>query len=348
MIVDPVYCASSFFEFRMIEDTDHIFAPGVYPRRFEIPQNRTPVHNSKELETALRKAVGDALANGRCALMLSSGIDSAILAKMMPEGSKAYTLRCCAPGAVDETLQAGKFAEACGLDHEIIDITWDDYIEYTPALLRHMGQPVHSIEPQIYKAALTARASGFDTLIFGETADIIYGGHSIQLCREFGLDEYIDYHNFIDPPSVLKEGVVIRDAYERHFDNDRMDVYGFLNDIHLRQSPNSYVNSCSLADIRFAAPYLTTELAAPLDLDRIRSGDNKYLVRELFHRLYPDMGQPKKLPMPRALTQWMADYQGATRPEFYEGAGRNMTPDQKWYIYVTEMFMNMVLGPACV
>lgn len=342
MTVDAVYCASSFFQFRMVEDADHTFAEGVTPRRFEIPEDRTPVHDSTELETALKAAMDDALSSGRCALMLSSGIDSAILAKMMPEGSKAYTLRCCAPGAVDETSRAHEYAEICGLDHEIIDITWDDYIEYTPRLLRHMGQPVHSIEPQIYKAALTAKEAGFDKLIFGETADIIYGGHSIQLCREFQLDEYIDYHNFIDPREVLKEGVIIREPYERHYKDGRMDVYGFLNDIHLRQSPNSYVDSCSLAGIEFIAPYLTTKLGVPLDLDRIRSGENKYLVREVFHRLYPDMGQPKKLPMPRALAQWMADFPGASRPEFYPGAGRDMTPDQKWYIYITEKFMDLV------
>lgn len=344
MIVDPVYCASSFFQFRMVEDADHIFAPGVYPRRFEIPGGRIPVHDSIELEGALRKAVSDSLGSGKCALMLSSGIDSAILAKMMPAGSKAYTLRCCAPGAADETSQAKLYADICGLDHEIIDITWDDYERYTSSLLRHMGQPIHSIEPQIHKAALTAKAAGFDTLIFGETADIIYGGHSIQLCREFGIDEYIGHHNFIDPREVLKEGAIIREPYERHFIDGRMDVYGFLNDIHLRQSPNSYVDACSLAGIEFAAPYLTTELAVPLDLDRIRAGENKYLVREVFHRLYPDMGQPKKLPMPRALAQWMADWPGASRPEFWPGAGRDMTPDQKWYIYITESFMNMVLG----
>lgn len=343
MTVDPVYCASSFFEFRMVEDADHTFAEGVKPRRFQIPENRTPVHDSFELEEALKTAMDEALASGNCALMLSSGIDSAILAKMMPEGSKAYTLRCCAPGAVDETERAHEYAEICGLDHEIIDITWDDYIEYTPRLLKHMGQPIHSIEPQIYKAALTAKAAGFDKLIFGETADIIYGGHSIQLCREFQLDEYIEYHDFIDPHKVLKEGVTIREPYERHYKDGRMDVYGFLNDIHLRQSPNSYVDSCSLAGIEFIAPYLTTELGVPLDLDRIRSGENKYLVREVFHRLFPDMGQPKKLPMPRALAQWMADFPGATRPEFYPGAGKDMTPDQKWYIYITEMFMNMVV-----
>lgn len=344
MIIDPVYCASSFFEFRMIEDREHLFAPSVSPRRFAIPSDRKQVHNSLELEEALKEAVEQALNSGKCALMLSSGIDSAILAKMMPRGSKAYTLRCNAPGAVDETSRAAHFAEICGLDHEIIDITWEDYIRYTPGLLRHMGQPIHSIEPQIHKAALLANEAGFDTLIFGETADIIYGGHSIQLCKDFGLDEYINYHNFVDPRKVLRKGVIIREPYERHYINGKMDVFGFLNDIHLRQSPNSYVNACSLAGISFFAPYLATELAVPLDLDRIRKGENKYIVRELFKRLYPDMGQPNKLPMPRALEQWMADYEGAARPEFYPGAGKDMSPDQKWYIYITEMFMDMVLG----
>ncbi len=222
--------------------------------------------------------------------MLSSGIDSAILAKMMPKGGKAYTLKCNFSGAIDETTQAARYALECGLEHEIIDITWEDYLEYTPKLLRHMGQPIHSIEPQIHKAALVAKQAGFDKLIFGETADIIYGGHSIQLYQEFQLDEYVEYHNFVDPSKALKNGMIIREPYERHFVNGRMGVYGFLNDIHFRQSPNSYVNACSLAGIEFVAPYAQTKLAAPLDLNRIRSGENKYLVREVFRRLYPGHG----------------------------------------------------------
>ncbi len=342
MKVDVNYCASSFFQFRFVEDEDYTFAEGVVPRKYDINYPRTEVKNSFELEAALRKEVDKALSNGKCALMLSSGIDSAILAKMIPKGSKAYTLRCVAEGAVDETAQAAKYAAECGLDHEIIDITWEDYEAYTDKLLMHMGQPVHSIEPQIHKAALVAKKAGFDKLIFGETADIIYGGHSIQLCREFDLEEYIHYHNFVDPTKALKNGIIIREPYERHYKNGRMDVYGFLNDIHFRQSPNSYVNSCSLAGIELVAPYAQTKLAVPLDLERIRSGENKYIVREVFERLYPGYGQPKKLPLPRALDKWMTFYKGATRPEFNKGYGADLTPDQKWYVYIVERFLNLV------
>lgn len=341
MRIDPLYCACSFFQFRMVENGEYSFSEKFSPRRFEIPKDRTTVKNYNDLYKALKAAVDESFNDGKSALMLSSGIDSAILAHIVPEGTKAYTLRCNAPGAVDETAQAKRYAEICKLDHEVIDITWDDYINYTPLILCHMGQPIHSIEPQIYKAALIAKNAGFDNLIFGETADIIYGGHSIQLCREFQLDEYIDYHNFVDPRKALINGYIIREPYERHYVDGRMDVYGFLNDIHLRQSPNSYVNSCSLAGINFVAPYLTTKLGMPLDLERIRCGENKYIVRELFHSLYPDMGQPKKLPLPRALDIWMSDYKGATRKEFRPGYGADLSPDQKWYIYIVEKFMDI-------
>ena len=341
MLIDPIYCACSFFQFRMIENENYSFSLHFTPRRFTIPSNRTIVTNWINLKSSLQTSINSALSSGKCALMLSSGIDSAILAKLLPKGTKAYTLKCNASGAIDETIQAKRYAEICGLDHEIINISWDDYIKFTPLLLRHMGQPIHSIEPQIYKAALKAKSDKIENLIFGETADIIYGGHSIQLCKEFQLDEYIDYHNFVDPRKALKNGYIIKEPYERHYINGRMDVYGFLNDIHLRQSPNSYINSCSLAGVNFVAPYLNTKLGVPLDLNRIRSGENKYIVRELFHNLYPNMGQPKKLPLPRALDIWMKNYEGAKRKEFNFGYGKGLTPDQKWYVYIVETFMNI-------
>lgn len=37
--------------------------------------------------------------------------------------------------------------------------------------MRHKKAPIHSIEVQIYKADLQAKADGIDTIIFGEAAD---------------------------------------------------------------------------------------------------------------------------------------------------------------------------------
>lgn len=36
---------------------------------------------------------------------------------------------------------------------------------------------------------------------------------------------------------------------------------------------------------------------------------NKYLVREIFHRLYPNLEVPSKIPMSRPMTEWLKDWE---------------------------------------
>lgn len=344
MVVDKNYCMSSFLQFRFVEDTKFTFYDGVIPRRYYPEERRFSVTSPEELTDALRDIL-EPLDYSKTALMLSGGIDSALLAKFVPQGTRAYTLKCEAPGAINEIDQATRYAEACALDLKIVSVTWDDYLNLSPKLVRSMGQPVHSIEPQICKAAQQAKADGYDALIFGETADIIFGGHDSLLSKDWGLDDFIKRHNFVDPREALKDGYIITEPYERYLDGGKVDVYGFLNDIHLRQSPASYINACSLAGMRFIAPYAQTRLATPLDIGRIRSGDSKYIIREAFARYYPDYGQPVKVPLPRALNIWLDDYEGPTRDEFILRCTDSMTPDQKWYIYILELFMNEMEKP---
>ncbi len=62
---------------------------------------------------------------------------------------------------------------------------------YTPLLMRHKGAPIHSIEVQIYKAAFMARQKGFTKMIFGENADIIYGGMDGLLSKDWLFGEFV-------------------------------------------------------------------------------------------------------------------------------------------------------------
>ena len=114
---------------------------------------------------------------------MSGGIDSAIIAKYMPKGSTAYTFKCVVPGTevTDESAQAAKYAKECGLKHKVIEIYWEDFVRFAPELMKHKGAPIHSIEVQIYKAALKAKEEGFERLIFGESSDVSYGGLSCLL-----------------------------------------------------------------------------------------------------------------------------------------------------------------------
>ncbi len=110
----------------------------------------------------------------------------------------------------------------------------------------------------------------------------------------------------------------------------------------LKESIESYINACECANIEVSAPYFYTWLDEPLDYERIRKGENKYIVREVFNRLYKDFEVPAKLPMPRATNEWLKDWKGPKREEFWPNCTINMTGDQKWLVYCLEMFLDMI------
>lgn len=344
MIVDKKYCSSSFLMYRTIADHSRTFAEGITPYFAEIPEKRVPIHTSDELYETLRAKVENICKEHKAALCLSGGIDSAILAKFMPKGSVAYTFKCVVPGmqVTDETPQAAKYAKECGLKHRIIEIYWEDFEKFAPVLMQHKGAPIHSIEVQIYKAALQAKEEGFDALIFGESADLNYGGLSNLLSKDWTVREFIDRYSYVKPSNVLKDSELIREPINQCEKKDGLiDVHRFNTSFFLVEALGSYVNACSTADITIKMPYSETVLAEPLDLARIRAGENKYLVREVFKKLYKDFEIPPKLPMPRPMNEWLKNWEGPTRKEFIPHCTDDMTGDQKWLIWSLEKFLNI-------
>ena len=98
MIENPVYCMSSYLMYRMIVSDDYCFSNKYKPKLANIFFDRYPVYNSNDLYNHLREIMEQYTTDGASALALSGGIDSAILASMMPKGSTAYTFRCVVPG----------------------------------------------------------------------------------------------------------------------------------------------------------------------------------------------------------------------------------------------------------
>ena len=79
-----------------------------------------------------------------------------------------------------------------------------------------------------------------------------------------------------------------------------------------------------------------------MDLDRIRSGEPKYLIRELMEKKYPEIPVPNKLPMPRPVEEYFRNWSGPKRPEFKKGLDMRLyTGDQKWQMWCLEEFLNM-------
>ncbi len=340
MIIDPGFCMSSWLMYRTIVDPKRSFFPEIIPWFFQNEPERKAVNTAAELEEALRERVSQALERGRVGLMLSGGMDSAILAAMMPKGTKAYTLRCHAKEALDEVPAAAVYAARNGLCHEIVDVYWSDYEELALPLMKQKGYPIHSIEVQICKAARQAAADGVEVLIFGETADIIYGGHSKLLSRDYTLEEFAQRFAFVDPRLVLKDPQWISEPVENFVCEDgKVDVFAFLNSFEYPVSLGFYTNACRMGGIEFFAPYSYTVLGHPLDLYRIRQGESKYIIRRLYQKLYPDLPVPAKTPLPRPMTQWLKDWAGPEHPAFLPGCHEGLSGDQKWYVYALDRFL---------
>jgi len=344
MIVDREYCTSSFLMYRTIADEKRCFSEKHRPHYYQHKGKVYPVHDSVEAEKILRMRVEEICTGKKTAIALSGGIDSAILAKFMPKGSVAYTFKCVIPGieVTDETQVAKSYAQECGLEHCVVEIYWEDLMEYADMLMLRKGMPIHSIEVQIYKAAQRARTDGFEALLFGESCDVHYGGMDKLLSRDWSVGEFVERYSFVKPYAALKKPRIVMEPILQNEEDGMVNVFEFQRGFAHKEGMGSYLNACEAAGISFEAPYADTRLAVNLDLDRIRNGESKYLVRELFKRLYPNHAIPPKIPMPRPMNEWMGKWPGPVRDEFIPKCVEHMTGDQKWLLWASERFLNLL------
>ena len=333
---------SAFLMYRYLYDEPINF--GLPRKNVDISYARTPIATSDELINFLKARVEEATADGKAALALSGGIDSAILAKFMPEGSTAYTFRCLIPGkkVLDESIRASRWAKICNLNHKIIDIYWEDVVRVADKLMLRKGAPIHSIETQIFMGAEQSVADGFEKFIFGETADIIYGGLDGLLSKDWTFGEFVDRYSYILPYKVLREPKMPLAPFRDLEKDGRVDPHDFINKYLLQEALGSYFNACETAGAKFFAPYSFTIMANPIDYKKIRSGESKYIVREAFRKLYPDEDIPRKTPMPRPVNEWFENWQGPTREEFLPHCQETLDGNQRWMVWALERFLNLI------
>lgn len=342
--VDKNYCMSSFLTFRYIADEKKIFAKGL-EHVYKNPPDKKEVikcRSAKEIDYAI-KAQLEQLDLSHAAILLSGGIDSGILASYMPEGTKAYTARCQAPNAVDETGRAKKICDRNGLEHIIVDITWKDYLDCMDGLMMHDGCPVFANEPQVYTLIKKIKEDGNDLVIFGDNADMAFGGMTGFLSKDWTYEEWIGRYTFLSPKQVLKNPVNVNQVYELYKITDSaVDINRFLSEVFAASSSGAYINSFHYAGIRYYDPYAVLGMADPLDLKRVRDGESKYLLRDLYKKKYPGFDVPEKIAMARAMEQWMGDWEGPKRDEFLPGCTKGLTGEQKFLVYSLERFLDLL------
>ena len=345
-MVDKNLSMSSFLALRYIEKPGVDFSEKLHYRHPEMPsdEGRIFVHTAKDIDEAL-KAEADLIKGlqGKTGILLSGGMDSGILASYF-QGTDAYTFRFLGGNFQSEELaRAEKIARINNMRLHYVDIDWNTVEENLRPVMLSKGGPVHSIEPQIFQAAKQAKSDGVDLMIIGDASDYIFGGMNELLSCDWTFEAFVKRYIYVDPFEVLKEPVSVQYFFERYRRGNCIDFVEILNKPAAQESYGSYDNAFISAEMNYKDPYEKLKMAEPIDLERIRSGESKYLIRELYRMKYPDLPVPEKLPMPRPVDRYFADWQGPVRTEFRNDIEiSRYNGNQKWLMWCLEKFLDMI------
>ena len=342
-MINKNFCMSSYLAFRYIEREGMDFYPGLQHENIPLPDSKdfTYVRTAAEIDAEIKK-VFDSFKGEKLGICLSGGMDSAILASYMP-GCDAYTFRFLGGEYQKEELaRAEYYAQYYGLNLHYVDIDWNTVQNCLEPVMRTKNAPVHSIEPQLYQAALQAKVDGVTRLIVGESSDLIFGGMDQLLSKDWTVEDFAKRYTFLDPALVLKQPEDMSYLYERYRQGEKINFLQFMDDVFSRESSSSYYNAFKTADMPYTDPYALLRMADELDLNRVRNGESKYLIRELMQMKSPEIPVPNKVPMPRPVDAYFKDWCGPKRPEFRRDIEMSqLTGNQKWQLYCLEQFLNM-------
>lgn len=343
-MIDKRYCMSSYMAFRFIEKDDMDFYPGIHHQNIQlIPDDqRILVKSSDDIDREIGKQM-DCFMNRRKGILLSGGMDSAIVASYL-RGSDAYTFRFLGGNYQKEELKRAEYyANYYGLKLHYVDISWDTVVSHLEPVMKAKAAPVHSIEPQILQAALQAKNDGIEIMFVGESSDLIFGGMDGLLSKDWSFDEFVNRYIFTRPEDVLVEPESMLYVFERYrLSGDKIDFLTFMDEVFSVESSSSYLNAFAVADMEYYDPYAKLKMENELDLYRIRHGEPKYLIRELMAKKYPEIPVPNKVPMPRPVDEYFKHWEGPKRPEFRKDINmNNFTGNQKWQMYCLEKFLEM-------
>lgn len=342
-MVDKNYCMSSYLAYRYIIDDEKNFYENTYHENYKIrkKEQQIQVESASDIDMAIKKQV-ETLERENLGILLSGGMDSAILASYMP-GCEAYTFRFeDGKWQKEELERAEAYAEYYGLHLHYVDISWYSIEPYIDIVMKKKGAPVHSIEPQLALAALQAKADGVKRIVIGNAADYIFGGMDKLLSKDWEFDEFVKRYMYLNPADILVDAVDVTNVFEDYREGNNINFVSFMSKYAVIESYGSYQNAFKTASMPYIDLYEIFTMRKPLNLSRIRKGESKYLIRELFQMKYPQLSIPEKNPMPRPVDIYFKNWKGPVRREFKKDLDIDkFSGNQKWQIYCLERFLDL-------
>ena len=190
---------SYYLGLRYIPFSDYEWITGISPILPKIHDtDLISVETVFKIKDVIASTISEALTQENVGILLSGGIDSAILAYFLPKNSKAYVIDFVSETGIKESSQAKKYADHLDLDLKVVNIEWSDYVDYEYKLMCNKKAPLHPVEVALHKAVLTAEKDNITALLVGNGADSTFGGMDLLLAKDWKFHEFVDRYSFID------------------------------------------------------------------------------------------------------------------------------------------------------
>jgi hypothetical protein len=332
---------SAYLALRHLPRADLAWRPGVVPALPTSSHAPTPVGSTAELLDGLRAAVPEHAGLG---LLLSGGIDSAVLAALVAPGTPCFTIAFDVPDAIDESSAAAAYAARWGHPHRVVRVRWQDYLDEADALMAVKRSPLHAIEVPLHLAARTARSVGVETLLVGNGADSNFGGLDKLLAVDWTFDDFVRRYCFADPTKILTDPRDVTAYFAPYRTPSGIDVQAFLHEVHGQGIVQSFETAIGAAGVEIVAPYETVCHRGPLDLARIRAGEPKYLVQAAFRELYGAEHVPAKIAFARPTDVWLAGWAGpSARADLRHDLDlRGAGGEERWLVWCLDRFLDLL------
>lgn len=344
-------CIDEYLAFQHINS--HIgWTYGVHQRSFlentECPRLHTVTDGKTAIQTLqkISKNWTSKYQPHEIGILISSGIDSASVAKMLPKNSFAFYATYEERDFDPELNIVKNYCEENNLHLIIVNVSWKDYELHMDYLMRVKKAPIHPCEIPVYMCCKKAQELGIQILFSGWGADTHFGGMDKLMSKDWSLEEFKQRFEYC-------ANLQLTNDYSHYVSflnlDNTVNVYDFLTYNYHVMTLRSFFyipELCGLIHLPLWS-YLNVE---SLDLERIKT-EPKYIIQEAFKLMYPNFTPTDKLPFTRPTDLYMNDhFNDYTYCKKLIGHSENIKNNivntngqQKWMIYILNRFLLKIL-----
>ena len=324
---------------------------GLHNRKYdeytECPRN-IKVNNGKEAVLELNKFKDRLLNNNsQIGILISSGIDSATIAKMLPENSYAFYATYLERDNDPEIEIVRKYCRINKLNLIIVTVSWKDYNDNIDYLMSVKKNPIHPCEIPVYMCCKKAKEMNIKILLSGWGADTHFGGMDKLISKDWKLENFKKRYEYC--PRIKENNEHLDNIYKNFTNNDnKINTQEFLTYNYHIMTIKSFFYIPELFGLIHLPLWGNIGLDHKLNIERVRNGEPKYVIAEAFKLLYKNdnIDVTNKIPFTRPTNIYMKehfyDIKYTNKLKEYIN-NNNLSSQQLWMIYTLNRFLRKIV-----